>query len=366
MRVLMTSDAVGGVWTYAVQLCELLTGRGHQVLLATMGPEPSAAQRLEASAIRGLTLRTSSYALEWMPAAWSDVDRAGGWLQRLAREFGPDVVHLNGYAHASLEWSAPVLLVAHSCVYSWWHAVRNGPPGEEWREYRRRVRLGLAAANAVVAPSRTMGEALRQFYGCRGDVTIVANARSAAQWTPQPKQPFVFAAGRVWDPAKNLARLDEAASRLEWPVHLAGDTVAPDGSNVTMQHARCLGRMARETVAEWMARASIYAFPARYEPFGLSVLEAALSGCALVLGDIASLRENWTGAARFVDPGSTEELHLVLAQLIANAGEREALATAARRRAQTFSPESHVDAYERLYSGMVSVHGGIADTARSL
>ncbi len=36
--------------------------------------------------------------------------------------------------------------------------------------------------------------------------------------------------------------------------------------------------------------------PARYEPFGLSVLEAALSGCALVLGDIPSLRES--GATR--------------------------------------------------------------------
>ena len=33
--------------------------------------------------------------------------------------------------------------------------------------------------------------------------------------------------------------------------------------------------------------------PARYEPFGLSILEAALSGCALVLGDLPSLRELW-------------------------------------------------------------------------
>ena len=44
-----------------------------------------------------------------------------------------------------------------------------------------------------------------------------------------------------------------------------------------------------------MARASIYALPARYEPFGLSILEAALSGAALVLGDIPSLREVWGG-----------------------------------------------------------------------
>ena len=49
-----------------------------------------------------------------------------------------------------------------------------------------------------------------------------------------------------------------------------------------------------------MGRAAIYALPARYEPFGLSILEAALSGCALVIGDIPSLREIWADAALFV------------------------------------------------------------------
>jgi glycogen synthase len=54
--------------------------------------------------------------------------------------------------------------------------------------------------------------------------------------------------------------------------------------------------------ADWYARASIYALPARYEPFGLSALEAALSGCALILGDIPSLREVWLEAAPYVSP----------------------------------------------------------------
>ena len=47
-----------------------------------------------------------------------------------------------------------------------------------------------------------------------------------------------------------------------------------------------------EDIRPWFARAGIYALPAVYEPFGLSVLEAALSGCALVLGDIPSLARN--------------------------------------------------------------------------
>ena len=54
--------------------------------------------------------------------------------------------------------------------------------------------------------------------------------------------------------------------------------------------------------------AAIYALPARYEPFRLEVLEAAAPGCALVLGDIASLRELWDGAALFVAPDDDRAL----------------------------------------------------------
>src|SRR5690625_7216151 len=49
-------------------------------------------------------------------------------------------------------------------------------------------------------------------------------------------------------------------------------------------------------VFTWLRQASVFVMPSRYEPFGLSVLEAALSGCALILSDIqigrASCRES--------------------------------------------------------------------------
>src|SRR5688500_13204852 len=95
-RVLMTADAVGGVWNYSLQLAGLLAGRGVQVVLATMGPGPSDAQREEASRVAGLESRTSTFALEWMQNPWSDLRRAGSWLLELEREIAPDVIHLNG------------------------------------------------------------------------------------------------------------------------------------------------------------------------------------------------------------------------------------------------------------------------------
>jgi hypothetical protein len=89
--------------------------------------------------------------------------------------------------------------------------------------------------------------------------------------------------------------------------------------------------------------------PARYEPFGLSALEAALSGCALVLGDIDSLRENWSDAALFVAPDDRAALATALRRLIDDPDLRAGLADAARRRSREFSAAAMGDRTLELY-----------------
>jgi glycosyltransferase involved in cell wall biosynthesis len=102
----------------------------------------------------------------------------------------------------------------------------------------------------------------------------------------------------------------------------------------------------------WLSRAAIYALPARYEPFGLSVLEAALRGCALALGDIDSLRENWDGAAAFVDPADPDALAAAINGLIADPARRIRQANLARERSLALTPGRMGEAYYSLYCGL--------------
>src|SRR5215218_299875 len=233
-RVLMTADAVGGVWDYALQVAEGLGTCGVEVTLATMGARPRDDQRAAAREIPGLRLVESDYQLEWADHPWDDVARAGSWLLELEAQVRPDIVHLNGYAHGALAWSAPAVVVAHSCVCSWWTAVRGAEAPEEWAAYRRAVREGLRAATAVVAPSAAMLRALSAHYGAVSG-TVVPNGRDATQFRTGPKEPLVLSAGRLWDEAKNVTALASIAHRLPWRVALAGETGsgpegAPDGS----------------------------------------------------------------------------------------------------------------------------------------
>ncbi len=356
----MTTDTVGGVWAYALELISALGRGGVQVALATMGAPLDADQRRQVERLHGLEVYESDYKLEWMDDPWRDVLEAGQWLLDLEQLVRPDVVHLNGYAHGALPWQAPRLVVGHSCVLSWWRAVKGEDAPPEWDTYRHQVRRGVQAADAVVAPSIAMLVALDRHYGPLRNARVISNARAGYSFRyaqPYRKEPFVFAAGRLWDEAKNIAALERVARSLSWPVYVAGNQLHPNGSpQQGLSSVHPLGCLDVGEVAAWMKRASIYCLPARYEPFGLSVLEAALCGCALVLGDIPSFRELWDGAAVFVPLDDDEALRAALQGLINDPAQRQALAERARDRATLYPPNRMAASYLEVYQELTASH----------
>lgn len=352
-RVLMTADTVGGVWTYALDLAQALGRRGVDTVLATMGAPLSAAQRRQAARLPRLVVHPSSFKLEWMDQPWRDVARAGEWLLRLERRYAPDLVHLNNYCHGALPWRSPTLMVAHSCVLSWWEAVHGEPAPPAYDVYRREVQHGLQSVDRVVAPSRTMLDALGRHYGPLPPATVIHNGRDTRHYARARKQPLVLTVGRLWDAAKNIEQVMQAAPDLQWPVYLAGEAQHPNGTALDIDRVSSLGQLAPEPLAGWYGRAAIYAFPARYEPFGLSVLEAGLSGCALVLGDIPSLRELWDGAAVFVPPEDRDALVAAVNTLVMNGRQRAGLMRRARTRARSFTQARMAEQYASLYAQML-------------
>jgi glycogen synthase len=347
-RVLMTADAVGGVWTYALELADALAPLGVEVHLAVLGraPTPEQLRQLASSAVASYEVRPC--ALEWMPQPWADLDASGQWLLELARYLRPDVVHLNDYAHAVLDWRAPVVVVAHSDVASWWRAVHGNTAPAEWDEYRARVETGLRAADVLVAPTAAVLDDLAREYGVSGG-RVIHNGRRSDWVVPTAKQPVVLAAGRAWDEAKNLALLDRVAAALPWPVAIAGE-----GG----RSQRYLGQLAFPELSGWMLRAAVFASPALYEPFGLAILEAAHAGCALVLSDLPSLREVWGDAAIYVPARDEAAWTRALQGLLASPDRLDDLGRRASRRAGDYLPETTAgdcaDVYAHLRTAVPS------------
>ncbi len=356
LHVLMTTDAVGGIWTYTTALARALCRLGHRVTLVTLGPEPRAAQLRPLRDIPHLNLEITELALEWMDPEGHNMPAACERLAKIERRFRPDVVHINGYRDARAEWSAPTLVVAHSCVRSWWIACRGCEPTEaRWRNYAFNVEAGLAAATQWVAPTAAFRDTVQALYAPPSIGTVIHNGLDV-EARPSRREPFVLAAGRLWDEAKNMSALAEAAAGLSWPVRIAGATRSPDFCSVLAKsnELELLGELQPGDLLAEMHRAGIFVAPALYEPFGLTVLEAAASGCALVLSDIPSFREIWTDAALFVDPRNPKSIRGALHRLCADATLRHELQQAAKRQARRYSLTSMTQRYCDIYEALAS------------
>ncbi len=316
----------------------------------TLGPRARADQRamLHESRVR---LIETDLALEWQDPEGQNISDARRVLAGLEAKLRPDLVHLNSFREASFGWRAPI--------------VRRGP------FLRSLLGAGLprhrVAGGATMAPLQRTGRCSSRRCSSLGVPEPVASTSEIAEiYRPRSpgaviwngiapggaggrKQDLIFAAGRLWDRAKNIEALAAAAPGLPWPVQVAGPADASPSAAVSW-----LGQLPHEVMRAHLQHAAIFVSPALYEPFGLSVLEAAAAGCALVLSDIPTFRELWSGAALFVDPADRHALHRALVHLCTDERERTRLQRAAYEHSLTYSLARMTSAYLRLYEGLLT------------
>ena len=297
--------------------------------------------------------------LEWMPEPAPALGASVDALRAVADRVQPDVIHLNQFFYGAFALGAPTLVVAHSDVASWWRTVKSeDPPDDAWfQRYAGWVRAGLAGADLRVAPSAWMAVQAETIYDAF-PVRVVHNGCSPGRFAPPAgaREPFVMAAGRLWDEAKGMQDLVAAAPGIPAPVRLAGPAEHPGGGAPFPDDTgvEYLGVLPAGELQQRLSRAAVYAATSRYEPFGLAPLEAALSGCALVMTDIPTFRELWEGCAVFYPPGDSSSLAAACTELLRQPNRRDALARAAAERArERYTPARMAAGYETFYHEMI-------------
>lgn len=349
IRLLMTTDAVGGVWTYSLDLARGLAPMGVRTSLVVLGPAPKPDQRLEAEAVPGLELIETGLPLDWTAPELADIREAGAVVRGLARGASADLIHLNSPSLAyDGGFCAPVIGACHSCLATWWSEVRDGPMPHDFRWRSSALWQGLINCDITVAPTAAFAEATARAYEIPRPF-VVHNGRLAPAFAPAPRERMVFTAGRLWDDGKNIGLVDAAAARIDAPVYAAGPLESPTGERRGLAHARPLGRLSTEEVGRWMSRAGVFATGALYEPFGLTVLEAAQAGCPLVLSDIPTFRELWDGAALFVPADDPDAMAAAMQRLLDEREEAARLAWAAKSRAARYSVQAMAEGVRDVY-----------------
>lgn len=347
-KILMTVDAVGGVWRYAMDLGIELQRSGIDVAFACFGPPPSPLHRCEAESIGELAVVGEP--LDWMVPSAGALRAVPEAIAAIAQRTGADLLHLNLPSQAAgFEIDVPVVVVSHSCVVSWFRAVRHGDLPRDWKWQKELNQNGFAAADVVVSPSRSHADLLASCYPDLKDVAVVHNAVRPIRG-PTARDDFVIAAGRWWDDGKNARTLDRAARDCRLPIKMAGSQRGPNGQHQPIGNAIALGEVSGAQVRELMSAAAAFVSPSIYEPFGLAPLEAASAGLPLVLSDIPTYRELWSGAALFAQPDDPAAFAQALNSLAQSPALRREFGERAAVRSSRFTPARQADGMRAAYA----------------
>ena len=220
-----------------------------------------------------------------------------------------------------------------------------------------RLTLGGAVrrARGLVCISQTTADALiSRFPGAAGrvivaplGVTPMLSAPTPAELASLPEPGFVLAVGTL-EPRKNLPRLVSAYSGLDPALQAAhrlvvvgasGWSTGPTVAALRSLGDRCLtlGHVSDAALAELYRRCAVFCYPSLGEGFGLPVVEAMAAGAPVITSTVSSLPEVGGDAVAYVDPRNVDDIRRGLADLLADAQAREAMARRGPERAAGFT-----------------------------
>lgn len=361
MHVLVTTDTLSPVWTHTQELVTGLVNRGVRVTLVSFGDIPLSRQISWMEKLPHLDYHPTAFRLDWMQEGQHDLEESSRYLAALVREIHPDLLHLSHLCHGSLPVEIPRVVTANGDLLTWWLAVHGREPKPtRWLDwYREEIARGVSEASVVVASSSWMLEAVRECYAEPRCTAVLPVGRNPILFNPYvSKNDYVLAIGRLLDPGKQTSLLtqyvhpmpvciinaDDRPAMLESPI-CTGVKVDLEAANISLK-----GAQTEAQLRMLYSRAPIFVAASRYEPLGLSVLEAAFSRCAIVANDVPCLREVWGDAAIYFEANNAESL----ADVIRRLHEQRDLcrgygARAFQRARERFTAQRMVGDYLQLY-----------------
>lgn len=349
MKVLMTTYTTGMMWHYVMNLCKSLERYQVEIHLLSLGKILSEEQIKQMNLLRNVHLYESSFAVDWEQSAEEENSVAKQWVESIYAEIKPEIIHFNNYVQTGGNWECPVIMAYHFCVLTWWNAVRGTDFPLSFSKYIKAMKEAISASDIIVAPSQSMLHQAQLANVTFKQTQVIHYGLEQSAKHEVEKEFMILTTGCFNNEAANCKLIADIAKDFDWPVCIAGNNHTSDAAILdSTKNVFLLGQLSAVELKYFMERASIFAMPAKYKPFGLELLEAAKSNCALVVAKIPSLQEIWGDAALYFNPEDQEDVKSKIQLLIKDKELRKKMANKAYEKAQQFTAEKMADKYYQL------------------
>jgi glycogen synthase len=336
----------GGLGVHCFELCKELGKMGHSITFLSPFGAPH-------TPVDGVTFRCpadapdepypGAYEIRGSPQGWQegDIERFNAWIARFP--IGDHhLIHVHdwfgtaGASELARRSGRPLVMTVHSTEY-------DRSLGHPWSEILERERLGLRAADRVVAVSEHLKRELVERYGAPPDkVRVIYNAVRPSERLAvlSGSEMIVLYLGRL-AAMKGVDTFLRAAARVapRKPAPLfvvAGE--GPEAGRLLLLAARLgigdevlfLGKISEEERVTLLAAASVFVLPSVVEPFGIAAAEAMAAGIPAIVSKTSGIAEI-TDSVFTVDFWDVDEFASRISELLEYPTLRRAMGEAGRR-----------------------------------
>lgn len=284
---------------------------------------------------------------------WQQVE-----VPRRARAAKADLLHVPGFDAPRVK-PCPVVLTLHDLIGMLF--PQNLPPIGRWYWSKWLPASARSADQIVVDSEATRRDVMTMLHIDAQRIHVVplgvderfspssAETVDAVRHKFHLPQRFILYLGTL-EPRKGIDTLIDAVAALPaesaLPLVLAGkkgwywDRIQGRiHANGLKDRVRLLGYVSDEELPALYSAASVFAFPSRYEGFGLPVLEAMACGTPVITTNVSSLPEVVGDAAILIPPDQPGVLTQALHDALSNTQVAQTLREAGLARARLFTWE---------------------------
>lgn len=276
-------------------------------------------------------------------------------LARRCREDRLDVFHSPFYV-VSLFARCPVVVTVHDLIPFLFPIYSKAKQAMVRAGYRMATRK----AAQIIADSDNTARDIQNVLHVSRDRIFTVHLAASEVYQPKPdsggfgllqqkygiSQPYVLlASARNWR-TKNmeaalrvLKAVREMGANFETVVYGSPEAIeaCKSDESIPWSEMKYVGYISADELAMLYRYASVFLFPSLYEGFGLPVLEAMASGCAVVASSAGALAEVAGSGAQVFDPYDVSGMADAVRELLSDPAQQRNWRDAAVRRSADFS-----------------------------
>ena len=360
-RLLMTTDVKSEVWDYSLTLSKaLLKHINAEILMISMGGNPTDSQKKQLEDLNiefQFTDFSSDFSID--DKVNPDDSKIKTIFESSIKSFNPHIVHLN-HGYPDFDFDKPCVFACHANILNkklWNDSInRYSPLHKNLLNYKQIINKSLNNADIIIAPSRFFAENIVKTFNFTKGIKIIYNGIDYKPHSCLKESPTLVTFGNMSDNIKHINLLLNMAYRLpdNIKIKIIGDS---QFDRKLPKNVEFLKNLSNFDLQEVYKNSSIYLALSNYESNGLSSMQAAYSGCAILANDIPACKELWGDCAYIFDRDDQNSLMRCINNLVENPNLLEITSRNCQAKAlSVFNSKRMAYEYINLYKNILKKH----------